>query len=272
MTTVEHDEIADVYDETRRALDADTLNGTKEMLAAHDCRSILEIGVGTGRVSLPLYKNGYEMTAVDISRKMMARAKVKGLKSLILANGSQLPFRDKSFDATLMAHVFHLLENPISVMREAARVSRVEIFALVRKRTGSGPWFYGGSPSDDLSEEAIKQFEDRRKRFRQIAEKYGWNWDSSLRFWNDPLDREQEILETNPPDELKLVSDVTVNESVEARIARFEKGGHTFAMNMPEEMRKEIIKEMRSNPSEWMSQPRREIYQIVLWKSETLKM
>ena len=165
---MEFDEIAGVYDETRRALDVRSINGLKEMLATHDCRSILEIGVGTGRVSLPLYWNGYEITGVDISRKMMARAKVKGLQSLILANGSQVPFRDKSFDATLLAHVFHLLENPISVMREAARVSSVGIFALVRKRTGLRSWFYGGTPGN-LSEEETKLFEERRKRFRKIG-------------------------------------------------------------------------------------------------------
>ena len=83
------------------------------MLATHDCRSILEIGVGTGRVSLPLYWNGYEITGVDISRKMMAKGKGQGFTISHPANGSQVPFRDKSFDATLMAHVFHLLENPI---------------------------------------------------------------------------------------------------------------------------------------------------------------
>ena len=97
--------------------------------------------------------------------------------------------------------------------------------------------------SGNLSEEETKLFEERRERFRKIAEKYGWNWDSSRRFRN--WRREEEILETYPPDDLKLVSDVTVNESLEERIARFEKGGHRFIMNMPEEMRKEIINEMR---------------------------
>lgn len=262
----EFDQIAEVYDETRRALDEDTLKGIREMLASQHCHSILEIGVGTGRVSLPLSKSGYEMTGIDISIKMMERAKGKGLHSLFLADGRKVPFKDRSFDATIMAHVFHLLENPISVMREAARVSNIGVFALVRNRSGTWPFGRGG-PAGNQSE--AKLFEERREHFRMIAKKYNWDWDSSrgFRYWQ----RESETLETHPPDELKILSDLTVNESVEDRIARFEKGGHRFIMSMPEGMRKEIIEEMRSNASAWKPQSRREIQQIAMWKPETIQ-
>ena len=280
MSTIEFDRIADVYDQTRRALGRETLDGIKQMLTKYGCNSILEIGVGTGRVSAPLLMSGYEVSGVDVSRRMMERARAKGVSNLILADGRATPFRERRFDATLMAHVFHLLEDPLSVMREAARVSRVGVFALARGRTGIQPWFpfYGTEPlqpsdagggGDEMA--ARKFFEERRERFRRIAEKYHWNWDASKRYRN--WKNEQEILETHPPDDLKVVSDVVVNETFEDRIARFQKGGYGFTSEMPVEMREEVIKEMRAHVSslpQWVQQPRREVYQVALWLSRSL--
>ena len=278
MAVVEFDQIAGVYDETRRALDEETSNGIAEMLSKHGCRSILEIGVGTGRVAIPLLTGGYEIMGVDISRRMMEKARAKGMRNLFLAEGSKAPFRDNSVDATLMAHVFHLLEKPMSVMREAARISRVGVFALVRKRRGlRGPWswLYGrdnSSQSDNSIDETTKRlFDESRERLSKIARKYGWSWESSQRFRN--WRREQEILQVYPPDDLKVVSDVVVSYNIDERIARLEKGGYSFMSRMPVAMRKEIVEEMRSRASslpQWTSQPRHEVYQLALWNSKTL--
>ena len=256
-----------------------------EMLTKYGCRSILEIAVGTGRVSVPLMRRDYEITGADISRRMMEKARAKGLANLVLADGSGTAFKDKSFDATLMAHVFHLLENPLAVMREGARVSRIGVFVLLRK--GNRPWFgfWGGvpptaapaatagkvngqSPNDQA---AAKFFEERRERFRKIAEKYHWTWDPARRAHN--WGRETEILESYPPDELKVVSDVVVAETLEDRIARFQKGGYGFMSEMPAEMREEVIEQMRVDAAslpEWTRQPRHEVYQVAMWRSEKL--
>ena len=287
LTEVEFDRIADVYDDTRRALDSETLGGMMEMLERYACWSILEIAVGTGRVSVPLMRKGFEITGADISRRMMEKAKAKGLPNLVLTDGSGTAFKDRSFDATLMAHVFHILENPMAVLREAARVSGVGVFALLRKG-GLGPWlgvwtgWEGGglgnvAGSDEgegdqnINEEAKKFFEARRERFRRIAEKYHWSWDSSRRerYWG----RETEILESHPPDELRVVSDVLVTETLEDRIFRLRKGGYGFMTEMPAEMREEIIEQMRADAdslSEWATRPRHEIYQVAMWRSERI--
>ncbi len=277
MTTPEFDRIADVYDETRRSLNEETVKGIEHMLTKHVCHSILEIGVGTGRVALPLIRSGYEVTGMDISRRMMEKASAKGMKSLLLADGRRAPFRRKSFDATLMAHVFHLLDNPLSVMREAATVSRVGVFALVRKRNETRPWsFFSGVDSSvgkqngsDDNEAARKFFEERRDRFRKIFQKYGWD-PSRVFNWR----REWEILETYPPDDLKVVSDVVVNESVEERISRFENGSYGFMSRMPDVMRREIVEEMRSSRLTLAQgaamQSRHQVYQLALWNSNRL--
>lgn len=268
--SAEFDQIADLYDETRRALDQETLTGVKEMLQMHHCHSILEIGVGTGRVSVPLLESGFQVVGMDISIRMMEKAREKGAPNLLLAEGSKTPFRDASFDATLMAHVFHLLQDPMSVMREAARVSKVGIFALVRKRNpGEQRWgfsFYEGNVNV-IDENERKILEERRERFRKIAEKYGVRWDPSQRFRN--WQKEDEILETFPPDDIKVVSDKMVTVNLEEHISRLERGAYTSMSQIPEAMRKEIVSEMRSFAASYperISRPRHEVYQLAMWK------
>jgi hypothetical protein len=155
----------------------------------------------------------------------------------------------------------------------------------VRKRSGTSPWFSvnegdsaaGGERSDSINDdedndEATRKFiEERRERFRKIFQKYHWNPSRPFLSWR----REWEILETYPPDDLKEVSDVVVNESVEERISRFEKGDYSSMSRMPDEMRKEIMEEIRSSARSHLSlaqgaQPRHDIYQLALWKSERL--
>ena len=46
--------------------------------------SVLELGCGTGRVTIPLARNGIDITGLDIVRGMLARAK---------ANAGELPIR-----------------------------------------------------------------------------------------------------------------------------------------------------------------------------------
>lgn len=268
MTEAEFDRIAEVYDETRRPLDFDALKGLRKAFAAHKCTSMLEIGVGTGRVSIPLMGEGIAVTGVDISRRMMERAREKGLPNLVLADGKRTPFRDRSFDATLLAHVFHLIDDPGAVLREGARVSRVGVFALIRKRDEGRAWFPFGPEDTGLGEEErTRLLEEARGRFREIAEKYHWSWDRT-RFRN--WEKERDLLVTEPPDELQVVSDVLVTETLEERITRFQKGGYGFMTEMPPEMRGEIIEEMRRRASMMGTGPRHEVHQLAFWRSERI--
>ena len=278
MSGAEFDGVAEVYDETRRALNSETLKGLLASFSAHGCQSMLEIGVGTGRVAVPLARSGVDVTGIDVSRMMMEKAKSKGILNLVLADGKAPPFRERSFDGVIMAHVFHLLEDPMGVINQAANIARVGVFALLRKRDGAPGWFpfygFGEAPGNAVAQgddPASKFLQERRERFRQIAEKYNWTWDRArFRNWR----REGEILESHPPDELKVVSDVLVKETVEDRIARFEKGGFSFNRGMPAEMKNEIIQEMRSGASSYLRSPnqhRREVYQVAFWSSEGLR-
>jgi SAM-dependent methyltransferase len=287
LTDAEFDEIAPVYDETRGVLNDETTRGIKKMLGKHDCHSILEIGVGTGRVAFPLVKSDFQVTGVDLSRRMMERASSKGIKNLVLAEGSQVPFKNKTFDATMMAHVFHILQDPVSVLHESARVSRIGVFALVRKG-GMGRWWSyfrpegglygdgsdgpdsGDRPSGDRTREYL---EESRKSFRAIAEKYGWSLEKQRQLHPRNWQREQEILTNYPPNDLVTVSETEITLTLEDRLASFEKNAYSYMMGMPEEMRQEIIREIRANAAKFpesASPPRHVIYQLAMWRPETL--
>src|SRR5262245_20433845 len=71
---VSFDRAAEFYDQTR-ALPAAALDGVVDLLGAElEGRGrCLEIGVGTGRIALPLSGAGVPMAGVDVSAQMVAR-------------------------------------------------------------------------------------------------------------------------------------------------------------------------------------------------------
>lgn len=92
----------------------------------NSCESdlILEIGVGTGK-NVPYYRDGCYI-AVDISEKMIFRAKrrVKDSKKVqfIVGDAESLPFKDGIFDIVFTTFVFCSVENPVKGLKEAYRV------------------------------------------------------------------------------------------------------------------------------------------------------
>jgi len=57
----------------KRRLDVDYYRG--QARAAGSCAVILEYGIGTGRVALPLARDGHQLTGVDLSASMLAALK-----------------------------------------------------------------------------------------------------------------------------------------------------------------------------------------------------
>lgn len=95
---------------------------------------VLEIGVGTGRIALPLLARGVHLSGVDISPRMLDRLQAKydeGRRSAVVAWGAldarvadmtALPFADGRFDAVVAVHVLHLTTAWRRALDEALRV------------------------------------------------------------------------------------------------------------------------------------------------------
>ncbi|HEY0736446.1 MAG TPA: methyltransferase domain-containing protein [Herpetosiphonaceae bacterium] len=93
-----------------------------------DGSKVLEIGVGTGRIALPMVRqNHYRYTGIDLSRDMMnvLRAKASAEQiALVQGDAARLPFADGTFDAIVGVHIFHLISGWQQAMDEVARVLR----------------------------------------------------------------------------------------------------------------------------------------------------
>lgn len=103
----------------------------------------LEIGVGTGRIALPLRRNGVEIVGVDLAdamlRRLSAKAAAQGLHvPVVRGDATSLPFTDGAFGAALIAHVLHLIPDWRRALRELARVVRGGGMALVALGTEAG--------------------------------------------------------------------------------------------------------------------------------------
>lgn len=91
---------------------------------------ILEIGVGTG-LSFDDYDAGTEITGIDISEPMIARARTRAksgrypfVKELAVMDAHALTYADSSFDCVVGQFVITLVEDPERVLSECARVVR----------------------------------------------------------------------------------------------------------------------------------------------------
>jgi len=88
----------------------------------HEDQFILDVGSGTGDFAESLYGliPGCILCS-DIQDQHLGRA------PFVLANGSSLPFPDKSFDTVTMFYVLHHTDQPKDLLMEASRVSRDKI-------------------------------------------------------------------------------------------------------------------------------------------------
>jgi ubiquinone/menaquinone biosynthesis C-methylase UbiE len=85
----------------------------------------LEIGVGTGRIALPLARAGVSIVGVDISREMLRRLIDNAGRSappVVIADATRLPFGDGTFTSFIAAHVLHLIPGWKDAIKEALRV------------------------------------------------------------------------------------------------------------------------------------------------------
>lgn len=89
---------------------------------------VLEIGVGTG-LSFSDYDTRHDITGIDISEEMIARARTRHatgrypwVGELKVMDAEDLSFTDATFDAVVAQFVITLVANPERVLDECARV------------------------------------------------------------------------------------------------------------------------------------------------------
>lgn len=100
-----------------------------ELLDLFSGAQLLEVGVGTG-LSLPLLPRNIEITAIDLSQKMLEQAKKRadslGLKRVQFRkmDATNLDFSNASFDRVLAAYFISTVPDPVRVVHEMKRVCK----------------------------------------------------------------------------------------------------------------------------------------------------
>lgn len=100
-----------------------------DLIYEENPKKILEVGIGTGSMSIFLSFLGFEVTALDNNNKVISKAKqlskkLNGKVNFILGDAFKLDFKDKSFDVIfhqgLLEHfsdrqIFELLDEQLRV-------------------------------------------------------------------------------------------------------------------------------------------------------------
>jgi SAM-dependent methyltransferase len=154
VESVNFDRAAEYYDATR-ALPAGVMTDLLDVLVPELAprQPCLEIGVGTGRIALPLRGRGIRLAGADIAEAMLRRLMVNAAGQasfpLLLADARRLPSADASFGSVLAVHVLHLIPGWRQAVDEAVRVLRpggvlVASFpggdASSRRQVRAAPW------------------------------------------------------------------------------------------------------------------------------------
>jgi SAM-dependent methyltransferase len=126
-TSRSFDRAAAYYDRTRPLPEAVATDGIQAILEQIGPRArrahLLEVGAGTGRISIPLLERGLDLIGCDLSAKMLSRLREKSASARIVqADAVQLPFPSLSFDNVMTVHVLHLIPAWREALREFRRL------------------------------------------------------------------------------------------------------------------------------------------------------
>ena len=131
------DRAAGFYDQTRLMLEPIAKYGIPAILdivgpSAH----ILEVGAGTGRISIPLMERGADLIGCDLSSKMLNSSFGRKPLPRGFSGRMQRIFRSPNahFDNVLTVHVLHLIPPWREVLREFKRVLCPAVHISMPKR------------------------------------------------------------------------------------------------------------------------------------------
>ena len=136
------DRAVEYYDRTR-ALPAEVQAAVIDLLAGQLAGRgrVLELGVGTGRMALPLRERGVELLGLDLSepmmRKLVENAGGRMRFPLAQADAAALPLPHGAVGAAYLCHVLHLIPRWEDAVAELVRV--VASGGVVLVDLGGGP-------------------------------------------------------------------------------------------------------------------------------------
>jgi ubiquinone/menaquinone biosynthesis C-methylase UbiE len=100
----------------------------KALLSERSLGHVLDCGCGTGIFTKAIASNAQHVVAADLSNEMLeaARIQLRDFKNVTIqkADCSKTSFPPKSFDSVFLINLIHVIENPLSCLRESHRILR----------------------------------------------------------------------------------------------------------------------------------------------------
>lgn len=101
--------------------------------------SILEVGSGTGHFAGSMAASGFDVVGLERAPAMVKEAR-RSFPSItfVLGDAHRLPFRTGAVDAVVFITTLEFLDSAATALREAVRVARRGIVAVVLNRSSAG--------------------------------------------------------------------------------------------------------------------------------------
>jgi SAM-dependent methyltransferase len=117
------DAVAHSYALYRPAPPRDVVDAVIALANLHNGSRVLEIGCGTGQVSVPLAEHGVDLVAVELGRHLaaLARHNLERFPNarVEVAAFEEWPFPTQTFDAVVAASAFHWLDPNVRLSKTA---------------------------------------------------------------------------------------------------------------------------------------------------------
>ena len=129
------DEVAELYDEVRPGYPPGIINAVLEFASLSEGGRILEIGPGTGQLTLPLAKRGYELLGLELGSKLteVARRNLAGFPNTTVVTTSFEAWKpeENAFNLVVSAQVFHWVPVGFGLSTCAAVLKKTGSIALL---------------------------------------------------------------------------------------------------------------------------------------------
>ncbi len=105
-----------------------------KIAARHNCKSVVDLGCGTGAQCILLYNKKFDVTGVDLASNMLEVARKKSADIPFLKRDiTSTDFPDGHFDCAVISFVLHMnsKENERAILNEAKRIVRDEGMIII---------------------------------------------------------------------------------------------------------------------------------------------
>ena len=134
---------------------------------------VLELAMGPAMITADIATACRHLTATDFSEKMVAQATKKNLPDNVTveqADATELRYRDKFFDAVVIANALHIMPNPEKALSEITRVMKDDGILIAPTYT---------------RDKTASKFKERLMEAAGFKTYFPWNHESYIRYLSE---------------------------------------------------------------------------------------